>query len=502
MKTDETAPLFVLEMANNHMGDVLHGIRLIEAFGDVCRDAEFQEFRFGFKMQYRDLDTYLHPAAAGSDLHYVKRFNDTRIDHEDRLRLIAAIRDNGFLPVCTPFDNASVAQIIEDGFSVIKIASCSFGDWPLMEEIASTDVPIIASCAGATIRELDAVISFLQHRDKELTLMHCVAEYPADPAIAQLNQIDFLRNRYPGLQIGFSTHEPPDNQNLVAMAVAKGCRVFEKHVALPTDQYRANAYSASPEQTRRWLRSAREAFTCCGQRSGRVGPTPAERDSLASLRRGVFFRRDLESGTRIRNEDIYLAFPAQPGQVTANDWSKYRIYTLTSDVAADAPLTPENASCRDVREDIWTIVQRVKEVLARGSIVVPGKADLEISHHYGIENFYQTGITMITVINRDYCKKLIVVLPGQSHPEQYHRKKEETFMILEGELVLTLDGVEQICRVGDVVTVAPGVRHAFTSSTGTVIEELSSTHYPDDSFYTDETINGNPNRKTMLTYWM
>jgi sialic acid synthase SpsE/quercetin dioxygenase-like cupin family protein len=495
----EQQPLFVLEMANNHMGDVDHGLKLIRTFGDTC--SKFP-FRFGFKMQYRDLDTYLHPDALGSDLHYVKRFNDTRLTAEGKKQLVQAIKDNDFLPICTPFDNASVAHIVEDGFSVIKIASCSFGDWPLMEEIAATDLPIIASCAGATIQELDAVVSFLHHRNKQFTLMHCVAEYPMAPEIAQLNQIDFLRSRYPGLDVGFSTHEPPDDTNLVRMAVAKGCRVFEKHVALPSDEYAANAYSADPDQVFTWLQSAQEALSYCGLVEDRAEPTPAERESLFSLRRGVFFRHNLRKGDRVTDDDVYMAFPTRPGQVTANDWSKYRGFTVTEDVAGDCALSERNVTSKDVRGDIFGIVNKVREALAKGNIVVPGEADLEISHHHGIENFYETGITMITVVNRDYCKKLIVVLAGQHHPEQYHKKKEETFMVLEGELRLTLDGVEQTCKVGDVVTVAPGVRHAFTSDTGAVIEELSSTHYQDDSYYTDESINKKTRRKTLLTYWM
>jgi len=410
---NEQQPLFVLEMANNHMGDINHGLKLIKTFADTC--SKFP-FRFGFKMQYRDLDTYLHPDALGSDLHYVKRFNDTRLAPEDRRKLVQAIKDNGFLPICTPFDNASVAHIIEDGFSVIKIASCSFGDWPLMEEIAATDVPIIASCAGATIAELDAVVSFLNHRNKQFTLMHCVAEYPMAPDIAQLNQIDFLRTRYPGLDVGFSTHEPPDDANLVRMAIAKGCRVFEKHVALPTDKYAANAYSANPDQVYSWLQNAQEAFRYCGIVQDRADPTPAARDSLFSLRRGVFFKHDLKKGDLVTDDDVYMAFPTQSGQVTANDWSKYKGFSVTEDVTKDSALNDDNAISHDVRGEVWEIVQKVKEALAKGNIVVPGEADLEISHHYGIENFYETGITMITVVNRDYCKKLIVVLAGLRLP--------------------------------------------------------------------------------------
>ena len=109
---------------------------------------------------------------------------------------------------------------------------------------------------------------------------------------------------------------------------------------------------------------------------------------------------------------------------------------------------------------------------------------------------------MLTVVNRDYCKKLLVSLPGQKHPEQYHKQKEETFHVLYGTVEIELNGKIQTCHPGDVVTIEPETRHAFVSYDGAVIEEISSTHFVNDSFYTDESISLNENRKTILTHWM
>jgi quercetin dioxygenase-like cupin family protein len=156
----------------------------------------------------------------------------------------------------------------------------------------------------------------------------------------------------------------------------------------------------------------------------------------------------------------------------------------------------------DVRQRVSDIVQRVKKLLAESGVRVPGEADLEISHHYGIERFDEVGTTLITVVNREYCKKLIISLPGQLHPEQYHHKKEETFHVLYGEVKIALDGVEKVYVPGDVITVEREVRHRFSSATGTVIEEISSSHFRDDSFYTDPAIMSNKSRKTLLTHWM
>ena len=494
-------PFFVFEMANNHMGDVSHGIKLIEAINKVC--VEFEgEFDFGFKLQYRDLDTFIHDSfKSRDDLKYIKRFKETRLDKSQLLSLVSAIRDNGFRTVCTPFDESSVSLIEAHDIEILKIASCSFTDWPLLERIAASDKPIIASTASASLDELDRVISFFQHRNKNLTIMHCVAEYPASDAALQVGQIALLAARYPECRIGYSTHESPSNSEAVMLAIAAGAEVFEKHVGLPTKSYPLNDYSASPEQVRAWLVSARRARQMLGA-AQRYQPSRVERDSLMSLRRGVFAKRHVSAGSVLGSADVEFAFPTSAGQVTANEWSKYTKFTATKNLSPGEAVTNEAVNTFNLRENVGFIVKRVKTLLDEARVVVPKIADLEISHHYGIEKFDQFGLVIINVVNREYCKKLLVLLPGQSHPEQYHEKKEETFLLLHGDLALTLDDQERKVAIGDVITVGRGVRHRFCTSNGCVIEEISSTHFKDDSYYTDPAIARNTNRKTVLTYWM
>ncbi len=493
-------PLFVFELANNHMGDVEHGLRVINEFGALAKEFDFS---FAFKLQFRELDSFIHPDYKNrTDIKYIKRFSETRLDRDETRRLVDAIKSNGFLAMCTPFDEISVDRIVEDGFDILKIASCSFTDWPLLEKIASVDLPIIGSTAGVPCAEMDNVVAFLSHRDKDFALMACVAQYPTPHKALELNQIDVLKQRYPQLRIGYSTHEDPNETTPVAMAIAKGAVLFEKHVGAPTDVYPLNAYSANPAQARAWLTAAKRAYEIAGVAGERIEPSKQELDALRDLRRGAFLKRPIAKGQRITDADVFFAIPTQPGQVTANDWSKYSIYVATQDLAQDAPVMADETERKEVRAKVLSIVSRVKNLLAESKGVVPGEAELEISHHFGLDKFDEFGITMVTVVNRGYCKKLIVVLPGQRHPEQFHERKEETFHVLHGELRLRLDDEERICKPGAVITIAPGVRHAFESEKGAVFEEISSTHFVNDSFYTDATINQNPNRKTMLRYWL
>ena len=113
-------------------------------------------------------------------------------------------------------------------------------------------------------------------------------------------------------------------------------------------------------------------------------------------------------------------------------------------------------------------------------------------HIMGLQRFNEYGALIIDKINREYCKKIIVVAPGQSHPMHRHIKKEEAFELLHGECLLTLNGTEIKMTKGKPILISRGVDHMFCSDTGCIIEEISTTHIPGDSIYQDPEINTLP----------
>jgi len=492
--------LFIFEMANNHMGSVEHGIKIIREMRKVINGFDFN---FGFKLQYRNMDTFVHPDfKARDDFRYIKRFQETRLGKDQLKRLKDEITDCGFVSVCAPFDEVSVDLIENHGFDIIKIGSCSFTDWPLLERIVRTDKPIVASTAGVSLDELDRVVSFLEHREKVFALMHCTAEYPTRSKNLQLNQIDLLKSKYPHIRVGYSTHASPEDMDSVKIAIAKGASVFERHVGFEADGFTLNAYSAGPAQVRRWLESARDALAMCGIADVRPAPTVEEKQNLTDLRRGVYAGRKIDKDEIINRSNVFFAMPVSEGQLTANDMSKYTDFYAQAPVDANGPVHFSNIRKVDNREKVYRIVQQVKGVLRKSRILVPKRLDLEISHHYGIDRFGEYGATLINFVNREYCKKLIILVPGQKHPEQYHEAKEETFHILCGDVLLNINGAEKRCKAGDLITIEKGARHIFGTKGGAVIEEISSTYDREDSHYTDPAIADNKHRKTLITYWM
>ena len=82
MKNINLRPLFVFEMANNHQGNLEHGLRIIREIHQVSKEFNFN---FGFKLQYRDIDTFIHPDfRTRDDIKYVKRFSETKLSQDQR----------------------------------------------------------------------------------------------------------------------------------------------------------------------------------------------------------------------------------------------------------------------------------------------------------------------------------------------------------------------------------------------------------------------------------
>jgi len=482
------------------MGDVEHGLEVIRRHHEVSRHFDF---RFAFKLQYRYLDTFIHPAfKARTDIKYVKRFSETRLDASQLLALRAEMSRLGFIAICTPFDEKSVDLIEEHGFDIIKIASCSFNDWPLLERIAQTDKPVIVSTAGAAMEDLDKVVAFWEHRQRDFCLMHCVGSYPTPTSQLELNQIDLFKQRYAGVPIGYSTHEDPDTTDAVKIAIGKGTVAFERHVGVATKAYPLNAYSSTPKQVRAWLTAARAAYDMCGVSGRRRDISDKEKSDLRGLQRGMYAGASIEPGQVISESNVFYAIPNTSGQFVANDTPKYHRFTATAPIREGEAILESNASFTDSREKIVAIVRDLKELIVQSGVHLPNRLDFELSHHYGIDRFYQHGCAIANCINREYCKKIILLLAGQENPVHHHKRKEETFNVLYGEVQIDLQGDRRTYREGDFIVVERGVRHSFRSDTGAVFEEVSTTHYKDDSFYEDEAITKNSCRKTLMTFWI
>ena len=491
--------LFTYDLANNHQGDMEHALNIINAFGEVNRDAGV---RGALKFQFRQLDTFIHPDyKKKKDVKHIPRFMETALTKKDYAKLTKAIVDSGMYTMCTPFDEESVDIIQELGIEIIKVASCSALDRPLLEKIAETNHPVVASTAGLSMTQIDRLVSFFETRNVHFALMHCIAVYPTPSDKLNLNQIDLLKGRFPRIPIGFSTHEDPNDCNPIRIACAKGATMFERHVGMNTKKHKLNKYSSDPEQTAKWLTAYNETMESCGGEF-RSPASPEEIASLRSLMRGVYAKKQIKKGQKITRDKVFFSMPLQDGQLVSGDW--FDGMKADRNYGADNPIGEAVAnSSLPAEEIIYRIMLQVKGMLNEARVEIGRESSVELSHHYGMEHFREFGAIIIDVINREYCKKLIIQLPRQKHPYHYHKRKEETFQLLHGDLEVELEGHRIKPLPGDTILVKPGEWHKFHTLGGAIFEEVSTTHFNDDSFYEDKRIARLPRetRKTVIQNW-
>ena len=490
--------LIVFEMANNHEGDLKHGLRIIE---EMARIKQRYNIRAAVKLQYRDLETIIHPDYRDrKDVKHIPRFLATSLKREELYTLIMATHDNGMISIVTPFDERSVDIALNHGVDILKIASCSCQDWPLLESICKADKPIICSTGGCKISDIDKIVTFFEHRKvSNLALLHCIGIYPTENKDQQLQFMRRMMERYPHLAIGYSGHEAPDNFSVAPAAVAMGAQIMERHVGLPAENIKLNAYSMNPEQAARWVEVIVAARELCGNNVPDKHVSETEAVSLRSLMRGVYAKSLIKKGEIITRDNIFFAMPCQPGQTSS------RQYIDTMEASKDYQV---NEPITEVRRYnpinvMRSVVHEAKGLLREARIPIGKDYFIELSHHYGLDSFRRFGAVIVNVVNREYCKKIIILLPGQYHPSHAHQRKEETFQVLYGDMELELEGEKYNMRPGDIQLVRRGEHHAFSTKNGVIFEEISTTHLKNDSIYADEQISklDPAERKNIIEEW-
>jgi len=249
--------------------------------------------------------------------------------------------------MATPFDEASVDLCVELGMEILKVASSDVTDWVLLEKIARTRKPVVVSTGGASLKDIDDMVLFFENRRIPLAINHCVSIYPTEDRELELNQIDYLKQRYPDHVIGFSTHESNSWDSSIIIAYAKGARTFERHIDIKTDDRPFSSYCSTPEQIANWLQAWKKAKEMCGAPgTEKTIPKKKEIEYLDALVRGVYAKRDLSRGSVLIDEDYYLAIPLQKGQLSCrellNDLMLVRDCRMGDPIMVDMTDSPYN----------------------------------------------------------------------------------------------------------------------------------------------------------------
>ena len=188
----------------------------------------------------------------------------------------------------------------------LKVASRDLTNLPLLTALAETKLPIILSTGMAGKKELDDALDVITRYHNDISILHCVSQYPTHPENLNLRTITYLRKHYPQYKIGFSDHTIGIAAPTVA--VGMGAEIIEKHITIDrrmkgTDQ----AGSLGPDGVNRMLRDIRVAEHWMGREELYIDESVAS--SKEKLERSIASKRDISAGEIITENDIHMLSP-------------------------------------------------------------------------------------------------------------------------------------------------------------------------------------------------
>lgn len=188
----------------------------------------------------------------------------------------------------------------------LKVASRDLTNLPLLEVLAETQIPIILSTGMASRKELDDALAVIGKHHENISILHCVSQYPTEPHNVNLNTIRFLKKHYPDYTIGYSDHTIGISAPIAA--VAMGAEIIEKHITLDrrmrgTDQ----AGSLGPEGVMRMVRDIRITDMSLGEEDIFICDDTSS--ARQKLERSIATKVALKPGDLIQEEHLMMLSP-------------------------------------------------------------------------------------------------------------------------------------------------------------------------------------------------
>ena len=305
------------EIGQNHNGDVNIAKKLIDIVAEPVVDELFgNELKpmNAVKLTKRDLSEELSLSAMKRPYINKHSFGKTYGEHraylelsdEEHFEIYKYAKSKGleFVDTLCAVGCLSIFKYFEP--DKLKVASRDLTNLPLLAALAETKVPIILSTGMGGKKELDNALDVITKYHSNITILHCLSQYPSEYKNINLNTIPYLIENYPDYTIGYSDHSI--GIMIPVAAVALGAKVIEKHITLDRNMKGTDhAGSLAPEGIRRMVRDIRNLEAAMGVKD--IFISDSIKDTRIKLERSVAAKRTIKKGEKITLKDIHLLSP-------------------------------------------------------------------------------------------------------------------------------------------------------------------------------------------------
>ena len=297
----------ISEIGVNHNGDIDLAKQMILASKEAGADAvKFQTFTAKSLVSKATPKVAYQKETTNTNESHYEMIKSLEMSKDDHIPIIQYCKDLDIQFISTPYDVESAKFLNEAGVKTFKTASADIVDLLLHEYLANTGKPVIISTGMATLEEIDEVIEIYRRNDNmNITLLHCVSNYPCKFESLNLSVITSLKKRY-NLPVGYSDHAI--GYIPAVASILLGAVVIEKHFTLdknlPGPDHKA---SSTPEEFKELVDSIRLAEISLGDPIKRVQKEEEQMREIA--RKSLFYSRKLLKGDILLLEDLTLKRP-------------------------------------------------------------------------------------------------------------------------------------------------------------------------------------------------
>lgn len=305
------------EIGQNHNGSVELAKVIIDLASREIKDEVFGNVLKGMdavKLTKRDLKQELSKSQMDRIYDSPHSFGRTYGEHREKLELndeehyevYLYAKEKGLDFVETLCAVGCLSMLRYFTPDKLKVASRDLTNLPLLAALAETKIPMIVSTGMAGKKELDDAIAVITKYHSDLSILHCVSQYPTEPKNVNLNTIPYLMKHYKDFVIGYSDHTIGISTPVAA--VAMGAKIIEKHITLDrrmkgTDQ----AGSLGPDGVHRMVRDIRLLDQSMGIEDIFIVPETAV--AKEKLERSIATNKVLTKGSIITEDDIHMLSP-------------------------------------------------------------------------------------------------------------------------------------------------------------------------------------------------
>jgi len=304
-------PFIIAEAGINHNGEIEKAIEMIKIAKKAGANAiKFQTFKAEeFVANPKQMFTYTSQGkeVTESMLEMFKRYEFSR---EEWFKIKQKCDDEKIMFLSTPQNKSDLNLLLELNVPAIKVGSDDFVNLPLLEDYATTNLPLLVSCGMSNLSEVFQALDTIGTLENNYptVLLLTTSQYPTPPNDVNLNKLKTLSKTFPNLPLGFSDH----TQGVLAssLAVALGACVFEKHFTLDHDLPGPDHwFSEDPIGLTEWINSVRNSFQMLG--SGLIKPTIEEEKIKKIARRSIASIKDISEGEILDSSNIGLRRPGE-----------------------------------------------------------------------------------------------------------------------------------------------------------------------------------------------